>query len=328
MELMPITAPKKYLVLSFDGGGVRMVLQNRILARILERYPDLLERVDIFAGTSAGSILASALATGIHPEVSKAMVTKIFKRAMSRKVLCPGGLWRSKYPSKNLRKVLNKIFGETTPFPSGDSPKKLFITSFKTFGDDTLATLDSLSSKKDRPGWLCPRVSRWHPVYYHNVERPSSENETLVNTIMKSTAAPYYFPDINGYIDGGIGNTNPALSVITYLISIGVSIEDIYVLSIGSGENPTALPPPRESRERGALQWAPYILDMMFDASQELVSQQAYEILKDRFWRVQPILGESMALDDVSKYDDLEGIADTFNLKNCFAWVGEVLGKI
>lgn len=78
----------KFLVLAFDGGGVRMVMQWKILQRLINKYPHLLNNVDVFAGTSAGSILASALATGVSKEqidslLSQESIRTIFHRKLS-----------------------------------------------------------------------------------------------------------------------------------------------------------------------------------------------------------------------------------------------------
>lgn len=35
-----------------------------LLTRLVETFPDLMDKVDLFAGVSAGSIVASCLATG------------------------------------------------------------------------------------------------------------------------------------------------------------------------------------------------------------------------------------------------------------------------
>lgn len=42
----------KYRVITFDGGGLRSVVSIIILERLVEVFPDLLERVNLFCGTS------------------------------------------------------------------------------------------------------------------------------------------------------------------------------------------------------------------------------------------------------------------------------------
>lgn len=40
------------------------MMEGVILMRLVEEFPDLLQRVDLFAGVSGGAIVASGLATG------------------------------------------------------------------------------------------------------------------------------------------------------------------------------------------------------------------------------------------------------------------------
>ena len=51
-----------YRILSLDGGGIRGIITILLMERLLERQPDWLERVDLFAGTSTGGILSLGLA--------------------------------------------------------------------------------------------------------------------------------------------------------------------------------------------------------------------------------------------------------------------------
>src|SRR5262245_47478400 len=56
-----------YLVLTFDGGGIRGVLTARLLERLVADQPDLLEKTQLLAGTSTGGIIALGLAFGLSP---------------------------------------------------------------------------------------------------------------------------------------------------------------------------------------------------------------------------------------------------------------------
>lgn len=41
---------KEFRILSLDGGGVRAIIQSTILARLLQRFPNLLNEIDLIAG--------------------------------------------------------------------------------------------------------------------------------------------------------------------------------------------------------------------------------------------------------------------------------------
>ena len=60
-----------YRILSLDGGGIRGIITIILMERLLERQPDWLERVDLFAGTSTDGILSLGLASGLKPRELK-----------------------------------------------------------------------------------------------------------------------------------------------------------------------------------------------------------------------------------------------------------------
>lgn len=96
----------KFLILAFDGGGVRVVLQWKLLQRLLQEFPNLIDNVDVFAGTSAGAILASALASGLEKTtdvlLSEDNIKLIFRRSVCQKVESLGGLRSAKYENHHL----------------------------------------------------------------------------------------------------------------------------------------------------------------------------------------------------------------------------------
>jgi len=110
-----IAGSNLFLILAFDGGGSRVVLQWKILERILKEVPAFLATVSLFAGTSAGSILASALACGMVGAADKifnaSLMDKIFSRSSYHALTSLNGLTHAKYDNCNLRTVLNDNFG-------------------------------------------------------------------------------------------------------------------------------------------------------------------------------------------------------------------------
>lgn len=51
-----------FRIISFDSGGVRGALSARILKRLSNKFPNLISRTHLFAGTSTGSLIALGLA--------------------------------------------------------------------------------------------------------------------------------------------------------------------------------------------------------------------------------------------------------------------------
>src|ERR1700733_13528072 len=56
-----------FRILSFDGGGIRGLLSTLLLRRLMDEssVSDLIDRVDMFAGTSSGGLIALGLAAEI-----------------------------------------------------------------------------------------------------------------------------------------------------------------------------------------------------------------------------------------------------------------------
>lgn len=314
------------LVLSFDGGGARVVLQYYILRRLIEQFPALLSQISVFAGTSAGSILAAAIASGrAHDlDMSKAFVDSIFHRSTCHTLISLGGLVKAKYANDVLRAQLTaRLGGDTTLLVN--VPRPLFITGFSMVGAQERrvgGTNHQHLLRRDEPvpAWLHTRCTRWHNVYFHNFEEDDQSSDTLVDVVMKSTAAPTYFPMVDHVVDGGIANNNPSLAVTTNLIALGVPLETIYVLSIGSGEKARQYDGPANA-SLGVVQWLPLMLNVLFDANAEAISQSCFHILSDRFHRVNPVLVDDITLDSTSDYDSLVRVANDVDLEETYAWI-------
>src|SRR3990170_1277829 len=96
----PLPLPSEF-VIALDGGGVRCVLQLGIVQRLVQVFPQLLQRTTLLAGTSAGSFLACALAQErfdlAEQLFSQENVAAIFSRSWTECVTHGWGTWRSKY---------------------------------------------------------------------------------------------------------------------------------------------------------------------------------------------------------------------------------------
>ena len=66
-------ARSNYLILSCDGGGIRGLVPALLLQQ-LDQELNFLSRVDLFAGTSTGGVIA----TGLASEVSISSIVNIY----------------------------------------------------------------------------------------------------------------------------------------------------------------------------------------------------------------------------------------------------------
>jgi len=296
---------KPFRILSLDGGGVRAIIQCAILKKIVGQFPDFLSEIDMFAGTSAGCIVAGALAVGVSPDkmlhLWKQEVCKIFSEGMRHRFGTAVDTIGASYSTIELEKMLFEMIGEKT---LKDLKPKFLSPSFKLQAE----------SEETNP--------RWHPVFYHNFSHSENANTRLVDVVLRTAAAPTYFPIKDGFVDGGTFANNPALAAVTTAIASGIPADQISVLSISTGVNPRFI-----SKEKigggdwGLFEWGPWLIDLLLDSTTQSIDYECKCLLKDKYRRLDPIIHFDVGLDDASAVPELIKIADAVDLAQSFDWI-------
>jgi patatin-like phospholipase/acyl hydrolase len=109
-----------FRILSFDGGGIRGVMSAAML-RVVEQQigKPLNQYFDLIAGTSTGSILAAAVATGLKSQEIIDLYKQNGQRIFPYTSLCSrqrlGLVWQygvsaPKYSDEGLNKVLQEQY--------------------------------------------------------------------------------------------------------------------------------------------------------------------------------------------------------------------------
>lgn len=308
-----------YLILSCDGGGIRGLFTARVLERLVEHTPKLVERVDLCAGTSTGGIISLALAAGYGPgELVKLYLEEgkgIFDDSFFDDVLDLGNAVGAQYGSKGRKKALTKRFGK---MKLGELQKKVLITAFE---------LDARDEIDDQ------EIRHHKPKFFHNfaVTAPDVDDrqELAVDVAMRTSAAPTYFPSYQGYIDGGVVANNPSVAALAQALDSKTGkqkLEDVHVLSIGTGINPTYVKTPRNGEvDWGWTQWAKPLISAMMDGVMGVAHYECKRILGDRYRRVDAVFEQKAAMDDVSD-ENLEYLmqqANGLDLAKAYAWLDE-----
>ncbi len=298
----------RYRILSFDGGGIRGLLTATLLERLEAARPDLMARADLFAGVSTGGIIALAMAAGLPPSTvvdlyeSKAGV--VFADSILDDIRDLGRLTGAEYSNENLKRELTKHFGDKT---LGDLPKKVVIASF------------DLDNEASGPG----RVRSWKPKFFHNFPGPGTDaGERVLDVALRTSAAPTYFPVYQGYVDGGVATNNPSMCGLAQAIDAGTGgqqLEDIVMLSFGTGFNPRYLA--GEESDWGLLQWARPILDIILDGSVGVADYQCARLLGARYHRLNPALAAPIGLDDITQIPALRRLAEQTDLTETQNWL-------
>jgi uncharacterized protein len=322
---------QSFRILSLDGGGIR----GTFTAAFLEGVEDRLGMpvagfFDMIAGTSTGAIIAVALAMGLTATdvvtMYRTFGRNIFTRRhrswwrrlrdvpsnliLSRFDLDWDALLRSKYGSAALANAVEEVLGDHR---LEAAQRRLIVPSVRT----------SLGR---------PIVFR--TPHFENQDR--DRHLTAVDVILATTAAPTYFPPHwiedkhaeGQYVDGGLWANHPGLLAYSEAVRISrecrrsvdprFTAEDVMVLSLGTGESPSAFRLPEG--QAGVLRWAPHLLDLMMVSQSQGTHRMLRYLLPDaRYHRINFIHeSEGWELDAIEQLDVLiaNGRSEARNMFN------------
>lgn len=291
-----------FKILSLDGGGIRSIFQARLIERIEEATGKKLSP-NMIAGTSGGAIVGAALTRMSASETVSFFQTKvgsIFKKGNLVDEI--GDLWNlkgAKYENTALKKALKEVFFDHS---LRDIDVRILITSFALVHPD----------------------GNWQPVVFHNfpVEK-ASPNLSIVDALLRSSAAPTYFPVYQKHADGGIWGNNPSMSAVAAAVDrmVGkIPFSELSVLSIGTGILPNML---RGSKnDMGALDWFQKgMLDMLLDNNVPSSHYYTQSILGPSYYRVKLDLAHEIKLDDATKMHEMITLADSWDLRPILEWM-------
>ena len=297
-----------YHILSLDGGGIRGVLTATLLERLENAQPGFLAKIDLFAGTSTGGILALGLAAGLTPAQCRQLYENrgeyIFSNPLARVVEDLGNVIGAKYDNANLKKALSDQFGDKT---LDNLPSRVLIASF------------AVDNSPASPG--TPR--NWKPKFFHNYPGPDSDGrERVLDVALRTSAAPTYFPMVQEYVDGGVAANNPSMCALAQALhpaTGGQKIEDIRLLSLGTGQRPEFLT--ERNVNWGVVEWGPHLVDLLMEGSNGLGDYQCRQVLGGNYFRLNPALPDAIGLDEVSRVRQLRDLATSADLAPAIDWV-------
>lgn len=294
-----------YRIVSIDGGGIRGALSCVMLGRLEEAVPGFLEKVDLFAGTSTGAVLALSLATGKSPEECGLLFERLGKRifcgSLIRTLVGLGGTTRARYSSGQFLQILEGHFDNLR---LGELPAKVLVSAF---------SLDRISTEEG--------VRSWKPKFFNNFQQQDLD-ERVVDVLMRSCAAPSYFPSHQGHVDGGVVAHNPSMSALAQALDKQTGdqeLSEVSLLSIGTGRYPKHVA--GTAHDWGRLQWAPRILEITMKGDVHVADYQCSRLLADRYHRIDPVLNEVIELDETEGITKLRKVAAELDLTQSIGWV-------
>jgi patatin-like phospholipase/acyl hydrolase len=300
----------KHRVLSIDGGGIRGLVTTILLQRIVQ-VPGLeaiLDKLDLIAGTSTGGLLALAIANQIDLARIREMYVKkgpaIFDDSWLDDLVDLGKLRGADYSTGPLQRELKKLFGNTT---LGQLKKRVLITAFDLDNED-------------------PAARTWKPKLFHNFPGPNTDRAELAFKVgLYTSAAPTYFPSVDGYIDGGVYASNPSMCALAQTqddrYSPAPAMGDILLLSLGTG---TSLQYVKgQALDWGYVQWVKPLINLMLDGTAGIADYQCRQILGEHYHRLGPVFpsGVTIPMDGIDKIDDMTRFAESFPIEETIKWL-------
>jgi len=280
---------KPFHVLALSGGGFRSLYTATVLEKIEESlgHP-IAKHFDLICGTSAGGLIALALAL----EIPAAQLKTLFKdqgkvifgkRSLARRVL---GLWfMAKHSDEGLRKVLATLFNnELRQGLLGDVKHPVIIPAVN--------------------------YSTGKAQIFKSPHHPTLETDHkyfLVDVALATAAAPTYFPvnrSTNGtFVDGGlIANAPGYFGWHEARHFLSADSETVRVLSVGtmsSGRTRRG----GEKLDKGIFCWREHLFDLILSAQESTTDYLLSHELKNRYLVVDEKPTPDQAK-DISKLDN------------------------
>ena len=335
-----------YLILTFDGGGIRGLVPA-LLVQQLDQELNFLERVDLFAGTSTGGLLAIGLASGVpvsslvdiymtkgaevfqpYPSFSSVPPPALIDNYPKAMAL-PLDLLQVKYTDAGLKKLVKQTFHADKTLR--ELSRKLLVTSFDLYQDKRKA---------------------WTPISLTNLPGYNTDDILVLDAALSTTAGPVYFPphvfDHKGkkkaLIDGGVYANNPSMLAAASVMASGtlkqrgLAFENIKLLSLGTGFTLNSIPPQNllPLNSYGVLAWmlpvtlppTPQfpLLEILMDGVSSIDTFQCDQILGNNFRRGNVQLTQPINPDDYQKVDALKKMTEAYmasaEWKEIKQWIG------
>lgn len=269
-------------ILSIDGGGIRGIFPAQFLARIEDQINcSIHEYFDLIVGTSTGGIIALGLTLGIPAKEIVDLylnnAEKIFKPKQDFIPKQFPGWLCSKYDNSSLANILKDTFKEN-----------------RLVDANTFLCIPSIEHHKAKP-----------KVYKtpHNANLHIDEKELMWKVALATSAAPIYFPafidESSCKLDGGLWANNPTTIGIAEAVYNGFSLDQIKVLSIGTGKNIYAADN-KIAANGGIINWKSNLVEVTMNSQSEGYHAISKYLIRDKLTRIDFISKKKLELDSIA----------------------------
>lgn len=275
--------------LAMDGGGFRGLVTAAWLEYLDEHLArPLTSYFDVVAGTSAGSLNALALASGMSGRGVKDQFLEngrlIFPnwpvRLCDKIARIPSeGISSPRYGAKRIENILQSTFGDRV---LGDAEVRTLVPVYSMTEARALVLDSHKPQHADVPMWLAARASTAAPTYFPATTIIAEGKEHVV-------------------VDGGVAVNQPALAASATLRNDHhVEFEDIVVVSLGTGRPPTN--GDLESLQgAGLLDWGMTLVQFLLEAPSDHVNYLCRRLHGDNYHRIEvEVAVDKFSIDDAS----------------------------
>ena len=308
----------RFQILSLIGGGIRGAFITSLLFELEQKLGrPIAQSFDLIAGTSTGGIIAAGLAMGLSAEQMHDFYVRYGEQIFTpRPKYRASGYLKAVYPTANW--VFRRRTGNALDafFRARYCPDALYDSFNEGFGEATLSDVNFTRL-------IIPAVNltRGEPHLFrspHIEEAVSDSDLRITDVLVAATAAPTYFPHKTikeeAFADGGLWASDPSVHAIAESMRIRrdcrrencdpcFDIEDVHLLSIGTGRATFSLTPP--GGDAGMLYWARHVADVMSISQVQGVHQPLQFWLADRYTHVNFEMESHWGLDDVNNIPKL-----------------------
>ncbi len=303
-------------ILSIDGGGSRGVIPANVL-NFIEHKEQIAVRkeFDFFAGVSTGALVAAYLARDVG--------------SMERLV-------SEGYTSESMTKIFDKSIWDKLLGRMQNQPKYDGVNKRAYIDEHADGALINDIVDKHLLILAYDFINRELVTFKNNRGHDSVYNPPLAEICDAATAAPTLYPPVptsapkrRWLIDGALATNDPSQCAISEALAMGHMLDDIWMLSLGTGKPTHDLGQEErdrigeESRGWGLLDWLTNgLLDHMMSASSSVSAHQCEQLLGERYLRINGELPRSlMQIDNTNevRVEDLKSYA--------FLWFEQFVGE-
>nr|CAG8635447.1 2423_t:CDS:2 [Entrophospora candida] len=297
-----------YRILSIDGGGIRGILPALWLSELEYRaHRPISHLFNMISGTSTGGIIAAGLSAPSWHQVSTELTE-------------PSGYKYSEFePLFSASSLLDFYQDKAKGLFTLNNSWNIFKPNITKYNNEGRLSMfkeyfDGIQLDHALTQLVIPATSKEgsftysHLFTHFDALKDESRNDTFVDALMATTAAPYFFPPYNiegkgVFLDGGLHLNNPAMAAYGEAIRYNVASEKIFMLSMGTG---SCIPDPfNPDLCYGELFWADNLNSTTLSAQEGDINQQWYTILGNKYQRWQVWFEEPFKFDDINNISTL-----------------------